>query len=278
MDNKVPNQEPTPEPQDAASLWHDIERGMRSWYWETLHPEKSAVSKSSAQPSDKDLDPFVEQERLFFIRVLETVRRAAKRNEPIDIFFDVDGTIATRIGEKNDLVRPSFQPLLDQIYHEFGNGRVKIGLLTTRRVAEQTEMVNSQDSYSGLQSNAGVVPIIYVRDEERVPSVANDLFSVEQKQNYLTEKQAKSVLQKMSDQQFTAMLADFHLHEPEKIAWVPQLRAREPNHTLIIVDDLQYPSYLDESKGIFGVSLCNGNGDLGKFFLRLHLNIDLKQQ
>lgn len=270
MSPQQPNHEPTPEPKDAASLWHDIEQGVRSWYWETLHPEQTAVSRPSAQPKDPSLDPFVEQERLFFVRVLETVRRAAERGEPIDIYFDVDGTIATRIEEKNDLVRPSFLPLLEQIYREFGNGRVKIGLLTTRRVAEQTEMVRSHDNYSDFQTLVGRIPIIYVRDEERLPSPANDLLSVEQRTSYLTEKQAAKVLEPMTDQQFTTMVAGLHLHEPEKIAWVPQLRAREPTHTLVIVDDLSYPSYLDETQGIFGISLCNGNGDLGKFFFRLH--------
>ncbi len=259
MNDSPVNPELSTEQYDAAALWQEIEPKAQTWYRQVFADIDEPIDEAS-------IADFVAQEQKFFVAVLETVRRVSAHDQPIDLLFDIDGTIAIHTPSGDDLLRPALIPLLQRIYHEIADDRVTIGFFTTRTIREQMERIRQAEGYQTLRPFVHGSPIIQVRDPD-LPNPRGELSTLDQKLAYLEYHQVDSVVTPMEPEQWHAIVDDLFVQELEKLARVSQLRRRPAKRSLVVIDDLTYPKYLSEQAEIFGVSLAGGNGDLKQFFL-----------
>jgi flagellar biosynthesis/type III secretory pathway chaperone len=197
-------------------------------------------------------EKLLKREEQFFVRVLTAARMAEERSPGNAIvLFDIDETIGTaNFDEGKDLVtklRPSLIPLLEK----FKTLNLEVGFLSSRGK-------ESMDKQLGDENNLGPIKE-YVNP--------NLVFS-SRKYSSGDSRNFRDKLHEGSYEVIDVSLVEAEGEfggpttngEQQKIKALQEIKEQNPEKSFVVVDDINYPKFLNEKNGIFGVSLADGNG------------------
>ena len=111
----------------------DLERYRGSLFWNLQEKYDESDLEDFSQLYDENLNKFIEREKLFYNKVVSTLRAYVweEQDTSFYLFFDIDETIATRCQDscgkvKGDIIRPSLKILLQDLQHIYPNIRFAI--------------------------------------------------------------------------------------------------------------------------------------------------------
>lgn len=240
---------------------------------------------------DKRVEAQLEKERRFLLRIygkfVEVLR--ANPGKEIDILFDVDGTIgrpefdyhSEKLIYRTE-IRPALLPLLEtmQVAAKALGTSVRNGLLTTRGVEDSTMRLNGEVAgdqlaeirsyvdqelvYSSDSASRSVVKYYDDRSATHSPEYTHSVLSKKEKayRPSVGEADKLHALQLALGDQLPEVSDEDKSRRARIIRAYKKLQSSENlakidlnSSCVIVVDDYRYAEHLDESRGIYGVSV-----------------------
>ena len=232
----------------AEAFWEGIKEEVSRELRDILMRVNRYDRKKSESQTDleDDLRGGLEKEKGFVVRVLSAVEEAKKTSDNIILLFDVDETIARKPFRGEGYIRPSLIPVLEKVTSK----GVAVGLLTNRgkEVAD-----DSLESGSDLGSIGAFFDRDIVFSSRGHNKVRADFdFTIEGFRALMLKKFGGVVGEAELDQGSDDCCG---VGDLEKLSALSEIKEQYPDRSIIVVDDLAYPRFLGEDKGLYGVSL-----------------------
>jgi len=244
----------------GEQTWKDIEESVTRSLTQ-MFQEVHGRSGLYAEDEHADaLDRLKVNEKIFFTKVLGTVERAHRSYENTAVLFDVDETIGRAPyradGKRITILRPSVIPLMDILKNTYG---CKLGLFTSR--GKLQEQLEDPAHLATLEPYLDKELLISTRGSGS--SIGSMEFSDALQVNFGGENGiVDDSLISPDPFQRPSLIGDI-----EKLSHLRKIRAQLPEGAIVIVDDMQYPAILNESRGLYGVSLDFSEQNTGTFRL-----------
>ncbi len=176
------------------------------------------------------------------------------------ILFDIDETIAQNIYPKSGdetVLRPALLPVLESIQELIQSKIISIGFITTRPVEGVCRDLEKENKLKPLQHYIHPDAIYSTRDEATLdPDIHPPTAVFEYPANTPNSVIATS---KQEGEGVDEIEAWVRANNLRKINILQRLRDRHGADTAFCaVDDIYYPEWLDEEKGMYGVRLRDG--------------------
>lgn len=243
---------PTP-----GSLWESIETEIKNSLKNIFQTELSRLQTKDLEEAEETTDKLIQREERFFIDVLTIAERAiqdAQTENDIIILFDIDETIGVyyTTGENNTItkLRPSLFPLLNELKSK----GLKIGFISSRGREAMLEQ---------LQKENNLAPINAYIDK-------NLVFSSRGYRTRSSDEFARILIETFGGKK--GILNDDLLRsaneyelpsgngDQQKITLLQEIKETNPDKKIIAIDDCDYPRFLNEQNGLYGVALTHNNG------------------
>lgn len=251
----------------AEIFWRKIEEEARDFYSAGIDEKYAGRSYDRGEVDEKKNDAVL-RERSFvssLIREVEKEREGGGEKELL-VLLDIDDTIGQpdfdrETGKLNGtILRPSIVKLLRYIQGEFSN--IKFGFLTTRGGSFVREQLEDEKYLKRLQEyiDPGAIYSTAEYEQSLLQELGDALESddrdkaqkIQEKINALKNsprnKELKNYLRRHPEIQENKIPPD------ESFRWVPgdykklealkSIREKNPNASILAVDDLQYPAFM----------------------------------
>jgi len=242
----------TGQPLDPEVFWNTneglIKEGLETYLRENVFSNYDVQSELCKERLNKAL----KVEKDFLSVLLETLKKSLEVNKKIVMLFDVDETIGQGFydneGGAHTFIRPSFVPFLNNIKTSIENGKVNIGLITTRGPVK--EQLEDKEHLMGIKGFVNPDYVYSTRDANFHVDRSKD--NSEIIKGFETGKDTILNLEAVENEGYTGSAANL-----SKLLILKNLRTLYPDTLFIVVDDARYPKCLDEKKGFIGIELKN---------------------
>lgn len=233
-------------PADAA--WQSVEAPVFEAL-DTLYQEKHDAHRIYEEDERGEMiDRLRTNEKVFFTKVVAAVEKARGQHQQVAVLFDVDETIAKNVYKINStrktVFRPSAIPLMELLSNKY---RCRLGLFTNRSALE--EQLKDPETLAPLApylDNKLLVSTRSYSSDDDSMGFANNLQNDFGGEDGIVDN---------------ALIAENPFDRPSssgdmnKLNCLREIRGTLPKGAVVIVDDMHYPSILNEKAGLYGVSL-----------------------
>ena len=245
-------------PDEAGGFWKAIKDRVK----ENLESEFGSELNRTDEFERKDerIERMMAREKTFVTSVLSRVERAREeRGGDMVILFDINETIgSTKFVDGNNfhtLLRPSLMPMMEKL-RAMG---IKIGFISNwGKEAMERQLQDTQD----LESLREYITPKYIYStrvgyEQDLPYRSVEELAQKLKETFGGDLGVVDDALLGAEGEYPDSSGDY-----EKLFFLKKIQSELNGKTVIVVDDLDYPKYLDKKKGFYGVSL----GGRGAFF------------
>ncbi len=251
-------------PERVEVFWESMEVEIERYFTELL-TEKMRKSEEREEKIKEEIEGCVEREKQFVLKMFEVIEKvvAAHAGERV-ILFDIDETIGSAVmgADKRlskTVMRPSLLPLLEKLR----SIKCEIGFLTSRGDGYLREQLEDPQNIGAIKE--------YV-DPRRVYSSGGVQTKDSSRFLESVSKSFSDVIDtKLIDPELRESMGVAVIGAQQKIPVIKDIKAGLPSGAaLVVVDDLEYPRFLNNANGVYGVDLSEG----GMFALPMSFKYD----
>lgn len=247
---------------DTETFWQNIAETTRQDILTTYNSVFERRRRRGYEETEiqETIDAMVERERSFVIAVLSRLQEAesAHKGETV-ILFDIDETIGTPDFLPDNrmvtLLRPSLIPLLTALSAPH---RRHIGFLSSRGKETMIRQLEDPEHLASLRKYVDVSYIFSSREEQELYYVSMDELGDKLKEAFGGENGIidERLLGKDSEFDYPSLPGDY-----TKLAVLKRIRHEMTGErAIVVVDDFEYPKYLDARRGMYGIPLRESGG------------------
>lgn len=239
---------------ETEEFWKSIQDHVRTDLASAFDADLARFQKpdSPSSRTEEKLDEMMAREEIFATSILSRVEQVLEeRGSDSVLLLDIDDTIGmTRPSEEDPfalLLRPSLVPVLERV-RSFG---LKIGFISNRTKEDMELQLRDAGYLDSLRKYIAPEHIYSTREESRELSYHSvDELDSELKKVFGGEDGVIDDNVLGRDGKYPTATGDF-----EKLFFLKNMRDTIGEKAFIVVDDLDYPKFLDSKKGFYGVSL-----------------------
>jgi len=198
--------------------------------------------------SEKEIEEkkreIMEKEKKFFINVLAGVEAAGNGSEKVKVLFDIDETIGAPEFASEKIftaLRPSLIPLMEKI-RELG---AEMGFITDRGEKIITKQLDDEDNL--LPIKKFISPELIFSSRKFNPGDDRE-FREKMMEEFGGEN---GIIDENISYEGKPILGG----DQVKLRTLKEIRKKLKDDTLVIIDDLNYPNYLNAKNNLSGVSV-----------------------
>lgn len=251
-------------PDKAKQFWNQHQSSIG----EKLRAVYAGGSTKYLDEHPEQFDECMAHEEAFITSVIAKIEDVLSRSDrEIIVLFDLDETLVSPKRDQQEklisIVRPSAEPLFnDYLNTLIESQRVKAGFLSTRGKEAMVSQLSDPDNLLQLARFIDTSLVYSTEDLEEVYEHGNTWEIIARKHS----SKGSGLLQDDSVQEQSPDHYMYSDGDWYKLDCLQHIKKSHPDSNIIVVDDLLFPKNLNESQGVYGVSLQNK----GKFYARGH--------
>lgn len=246
MDRHDPSRESGNE-LDWESFWNQEQMAIREGVAQMLQPIFDQQPDRFTETAKLEkIDKKMEQEKEFSKVLLFRMKTLLDKGKPVLALFDIDETIGSVYLDKEmrTVIRPSFLAILERVKPLTQQGKINIGLLTTRGNLEQ--QLKNPDRLEVISKYVNPNHLYSTGKREYSEADSRSLMDM------IIEDEGNVVKQGTPEEDYYQFSNTGSL---VKVIILGEVKRQNPDTIILAVDDDRYPPFLDENKGVSGLKI-----------------------
>jgi len=234
--------------ENETSIKLELEKEMRAYY--------TAGGEYEEERLQNEVEDMLAAEKEFVKSLLPKLQFLLNSNSKVLMLVDIDETVAgpydTGDGIDRSMVRPIFLKLLDKLQSYRSADKLEVGIISSR--SEIKQQLNDSNQLLRLKDYMSPDKI-YTTIDNRIHGLTHEE-NKEQIRKFASDDQSVLRDNLIEDDYNKLTGTDRDKSSLEKIATLQEIRAKVPEGVpILVVDDENYPNFLDENKKLYGVKV-----------------------